>query len=175
MSSEQRQLANQLENKTEQTEGPFNYIKGNIKSNEIILMQCGIGKVNAAAGTVELIRNMVHTAMEKGGNVREEVQTILALTLARSAAIVYGQVLSEEEMANLVDSLFACPTPGYTPDGKTVLINFEKIESSEQVRICDFMNGACYVLDGSVKQITNKMVLYVPKGIAIEKIEANKA
>lgn len=60
-------------------------------------------------------------------------------------------------------------------DGKTVLINFEKIESSEQVRICDFMNGACYVLDGSVKQITNKMVLYVPKGIAIEKIEANKA
>lgn len=60
-------------------------------------------------------------------------------------------------------------------DGKTVLINFEKIEPSEQVRICDFMNGACYVLDGSVKQITNKMVLYVPKGIAIEKIEANKA
>lgn len=60
-------------------------------------------------------------------------------------------------------------------DGKTLLINFEKIESSEQVRICDFMNGACYVLDGSVKQITNKMVLYVPKGIAIEKIEANKA
>ena len=60
-------------------------------------------------------------------------------------------------------------------DGKTVLINFEKIESSEQVRICDFMNGACYVLDGSVKQITNKMVLYVPKGIAIEKIESNKA
>lgn len=75
---------------------------------------------------VELIRNMVHTAMEKGGNVREEVQTILALTLARSAAIVYGQVLSEEEMANLVDSLFACPTPGYTPDGKTVLITVKE-------------------------------------------------
>ncbi|HJA86294.1 MAG TPA: DNA mismatch repair endonuclease MutL [Candidatus Bacteroides avicola] len=75
---------------------------------------------------MELIRNMVHTAMEKGGNVREEVQTILALTLARSAAIVYGQVLSEEEMANLVDSLFACPTPGYTPDGKTVLITVKE-------------------------------------------------
>ena len=75
---------------------------------------------------VELIRNMVHTAMEKGGNVREGVQTILALTLARSAAIVYGQVLSEEEMANLVDSLFACPTPGYTPDGKTVLITVKE-------------------------------------------------
>ena len=76
----------------------------------------------------ELIRNMVHTALEKGGNVREEVQAVLALTLARSAAIVYGQVLSEEEMANLVDSLFASPTPGYTPDGKTVLITVKEEE-----------------------------------------------
>ena len=39
---------------------------------------------------------------------------------------------------------------------KAVLINYEKIEQSEQVRICDFMNGACYVLDGSVKRISAK-------------------
>ncbi len=79
---------------------------------------------------VELVRNMVHTAMEKGSDVKEEVQTMLALTLAKAAAIVYGQVLSNEEMANLVDSLFACPTPNYTPDGRTVLstIKEEDIE-----------------------------------------------
>ena len=35
----------------------FNVVKGTIKNNTIILMQCGIGKVNAAAGAVELIRN----------------------------------------------------------------------------------------------------------------------
>ena len=70
---------------------------------------------------VELVRNMVHTALEKGSDVKEEVQTLLALTLARAAAIVYGQVLSNEEMSALVDSLFACATPGYTPDGRTVL------------------------------------------------------
>ncbi len=77
---------------------------------------------------VELIKNMVHSALEKGGDVREEIQTALALTLARSAAIVYGQVLGEEEMANLVDSLFACPTPGYTPDGKVVLVTVKEEE-----------------------------------------------
>lgn len=79
---------------------------------------------------VELVRNMVHTAMEKGSDVKEEVQTMLALMLAKAAAIVYGQVLSNEEMANLVDSLFACPTPNYTPDGRTVLstIKEEDIE-----------------------------------------------
>ena len=69
---------------------------------------------------------MVHTAMEKGNDVKEEVQTILASTLARAAAIVYGQVLSNEEMSNLVDNLFACPSPNYTPDGKTVLATIKE-------------------------------------------------
>lgn len=75
---------------------------------------------------VDLVRNMLHTAMEKGNDVKEEVQNILALTLARAAAIVYGQVLSNEEMVNLVDGLFACPSPNYTPDGKTVLATIKE-------------------------------------------------
>ena len=70
---------------------------------------------------VELIQSMVHTAMEKGGKVKEEVQSNLALTLAKAAAIVPGQVLTNEEMNGLVDGLFAVATPNYTPDGKTVL------------------------------------------------------
>lgn len=77
---------------------------------------------------VELVRNMVHTAMEKGNDVKEEIQHILALTLARAAAIVYGQVLSNEEMVNLVDSLFACSAPNYTPDGKVVLTTIKEDE-----------------------------------------------
>ncbi|MEG2514491.1 MAG: DNA mismatch repair protein MutL, partial [Bacteroidaceae bacterium] len=77
----------------------------------------GIEGLNPA----DLIRDMIHTAMEKGNDVKEEVQNILALTLAKAAAIAYGQVLSNEEMVKLVDSLFACSMPNYTPDGKTVL------------------------------------------------------
>lgn len=79
---------------------------------------------------VILVRNMVHNAVEKGSDVKEEIHHILALTLSRAAAIVYGQVLSSEEMGCLVDSLFACPTPNYTPDGRTILttIKDEEIE-----------------------------------------------
>lgn len=77
---------------------------------------------------VDLVRNMLHTAMEKGNDVKEEIQSILALTLARAAAIVYGQVLSNEEMVSLVDNLFACPSPNYTPDGKTVLTTIKEEE-----------------------------------------------
>lgn len=75
---------------------------------------------------VELVRNMLHTAMEKGNDVKEEVQQILALTLARAAAIVYGQVLTNEEMVSLVDNLFACPSPNFTPDGRVVLTTIKE-------------------------------------------------
>lgn len=57
---------------------------------------------------------------------------------------------------------------------KSIIINYEKTEASEQVRICDFMNGACYVLDGSVRRISEKMVLYVPDGVTIESIITEK-
>ena len=45
----------------------------------------------------------------------------LALTLARKAAISYGEVLSNEEMDTLVNHLFACSDVNHTPDGKTIL------------------------------------------------------
>ncbi|MDR3118379.1 MAG: DNA mismatch repair endonuclease MutL [Mediterranea sp.] len=70
---------------------------------------------------VALVRNMVTNAIEKGSDIKEEVRHVLALTLARAAAIVYGQVLSGEEMSTLVGHLFACATPNYTPDGRAVL------------------------------------------------------
>ena len=46
----------------------------------------------------------------------------LHLSLARAAAIPYGQVLSNEEMENIVNSLFTCSNVNYTPDGKPILV-----------------------------------------------------
>lgn len=68
-----------------------------------------------------LIQDMLRTATEKSGKVKEEVQHTLALTMAKSAAIVVGQVLSNEEMQNLVEQLLTTSTPNYTPDGNPVL------------------------------------------------------
>ena len=69
----------------------------------------------------QLVSDLVHSAVDKGSKVKEEVQGVLALSLAKAAAIVPGQLLSNEEMNNLVDELLAISTPNYTPDGKTVL------------------------------------------------------
>ena len=78
----------------------------------------------------QLITNIVHSAIEKGCKVKEEVQSIIALSMARASAIVAGQVLSNNEMNALVDGLFSAPSPNYTPDGKTVLalMNDDDIE-----------------------------------------------
>jgi DNA mismatch repair protein MutL len=69
----------------------------------------------------ELIQNMLHAALEQGAGVREEIQNLLALTLARAAAIVYGQVLTPAEISSLLQSLFTSAAPNYTPDGLPVL------------------------------------------------------
>ena len=38
----------------------------------------------------------------------------------------------------------------------------------EQRRICDFVNGVCYVLDGCAKRISEQIVLYVPEGVDVD-------
>lgn len=70
---------------------------------------------------LELVRDMVESAKEKGVSAIDEVRQSLALTLARHAAIPQGQVLSNAEMEALVNDLFACSNVNYTPDGKNVL------------------------------------------------------
>ena len=83
---------------------------------------------------IELVRNMVHTAIEKGCKVKEEVQSSLALSLAKAAAIVPGQILSSEEMGNLVDGLLTSAMPNYTPDGKIILSVVKEEELEKMFR-----------------------------------------
>jgi DNA mismatch repair protein MutL len=45
----------------------------------------------------------------------------IAQSLARASAIDYGTDLEKEEADHLIDKLFACETPNYSPDGKKVL------------------------------------------------------
>ena len=45
----------------------------------------------------------------------------LALSLARHAAIPYGQLLNNEEIENIINQLFSCSNVNYTPDGKAIL------------------------------------------------------
>ena len=76
----------------------------------------------------KLVTEMLASAIEKKDNVQSAVQSNMALTMARSAAIVVGQVLSHEEMAAVVAELLACPMPNFTPDGKRIICIIEEQE-----------------------------------------------
>jgi DNA mismatch repair protein MutL len=71
--------------------------------------------------TQELLRQMVDTARQHEGGVRDELDRALALKMAEAEAIRYGHTMSLEEMRHLVSQLLELPMPGYTPDGKTII------------------------------------------------------
>ena len=79
---------------------------------------------------IALLRQMVGDALDSdGANISvsssslpsSPLQHVLALSLASSAAIPYGQVLSNDEMETLVNQLFACSDVNHTPDGHLIL------------------------------------------------------
>ncbi len=70
---------------------------------------------------VALVQDLVASAREKTTSAIDDINHSIALELARNAAVTYGQVLTNAEMENIVNSLFACSNFCYTPDGKKIL------------------------------------------------------
>ena len=55
--------------------------------------------------------------------------------------------------------------------GRAVLVNYERVELEEQRRLCDFINGVCYIMNGEVKRVSTSMVLYAPDGVNVYEAE----
>jgi len=54
----------------------------------------------------------------------------------------------------------------------SAIVNYERVELPEQQRICDFLNGVCYIKDGFVHRISNTMVLYAPNGVEVNEMKS---
>lgn len=77
---------------------------------------------------VTLVQDLVATAADKPSSPTQDICHAVALELARNAAVAYGQVLTNSEMENIVNDLFACSNFNYTPDGKRVLTLLRQTE-----------------------------------------------
>jgi DNA mismatch repair protein MutL len=77
-----------------------------------------------------IVESIIDCIKNKDANVKEVLHENIALTLAKAAAVGYGQPMAFEEMDHLVGQLFACSNPNYTPDGKkiVVVLSNEEIE-----------------------------------------------
>lgn len=63
-------------------------------------------------------------------NIKENLNEELAKSLARVSSMKVGKALTGEEMRELIDSLFACSNPNFTPNGKKIIhiLNAEEID-----------------------------------------------
>ena len=68
---------------------------------------------------VQLLQQMVADASSE--QELSALHSAVALSLAQSVAVPYGQVLSNDEMERIVNELFACSNVNYTPNGKSIL------------------------------------------------------
>lgn len=71
--------------------------------------------------TTELLHRMVQRSIDSGSDVKDEIQESIALSMAQATAIPYGYKMSEDEMSDIVDRLFASSAHNHTPDGKSII------------------------------------------------------
>ncbi|MBP5425869.1 MAG: DNA mismatch repair endonuclease MutL [Prevotella sp.] len=70
---------------------------------------------------VSLLRSIIADMAEATKAPLATQRERLALSLARVAAVPYGQLLTNDEMDTITNQLFACSNVNYTPDGRAIL------------------------------------------------------
>ena len=92
MTSEFEQLAKLLDGVIACSHNGIDYLTGRVGDNEIVLRQCGIGKVNAALGAAELIRAFSPDAMVSTGVAGGIDCCLGVMDVVVSSSIVYHDV-----------------------------------------------------------------------------------
>ncbi len=74
----------------------------------------------------KLLEEYKNSPLDAKKKAREQI----AISLAKASALNYGTELKQEEIDHLIDQLFACNIPNFSPEGKKVLniITIEDIE-----------------------------------------------
>lgn len=57
----------------------------------------------------------------------------------------------------------------YLKSNVAVIVNYQQVDTDTQQRMCDFLNGVCYVLGGSVQRVSEKVMLYAYASIEVDK------
>lgn len=84
--------------------------------------------------SAELLELFLEKFKSTGTDIKASVRERIALSMAVAGSINYGDTLSPGSMQELVDSLFACESPGYSPSGKPVVIIMTMDEIEKKFR-----------------------------------------
>lgn len=76
----------------------------------------------------EMIESILESYKLNTFDVKIDPFENLCKSMAKSAAIKYGKSLEEEEMTMILESLFNCENPLYSPSGKPIIMEMSKID-----------------------------------------------
>ncbi len=79
----------------------------------------------------ELFEGLLEQFKKNQSELQLPIQDSLALALAKRSSVKSGQKLAPEEIKSIVEGLFSCSKPNFSPDGRPTFFTFEtsKIES----------------------------------------------
>lgn len=127
MGKELELLKPMLENRSEQVVDGLTFHVGSVGEHEVVAMQCGIGKVNAAIGTVTMINHFAPDAIINSGVAGGADKSVNVMDVVVGARVAYHDVWCGPECdMGRVQGL-----PLYY-DGAPMLLN--KIESREDIK-----------------------------------------
>lgn len=92
MAKEHQQLTGLLTEHHAEQEGRYAFDSGRLGKNELILLQCGIGKVNAAVGTATLIRRYVPDCIISTGCAGGIDESLKVMDVVVSTEVSYHDV-----------------------------------------------------------------------------------
>jgi DNA mismatch repair protein MutL len=77
-----------------------------------------------------LLESILDEYKNKQTDIKVKAKERLILSLASASAVNYGRSLSDAEMQEIIDRLFACENPNYSPSGHAIIsiINLEEID-----------------------------------------------
>ncbi len=90
----------------------------------------GVPDLLGTGSVIDLLLTMLDNAKTTGGELTDGMHESISLSLAEVSAIKIGQKLTNEEMSDLIDRLFACSNHNFTPNGKKIMtiLTHEEIE-----------------------------------------------
>ena len=162
MDKEFRRISELLDGLKVEIDGGRKFVTGRLGDNELVLHQCGIGKVNAAIGASEMIRLynpdlMVSTGCAGGGRTDMEVMDIVA-----STELAYHDVYCGEAMGKTVYGQVQGMPARYTSPSELV----EKAKSvSPRVHAGLIVTGDWFV---DSKEKMREIVGHFPEAAAVD-------
>jgi cell division inhibitor SepF len=121
--------------------------------------QYEMGKMRTAEGGSVAFGGMKYTAYAMKEEPVMRVKPQLTVVKGSGMSVKIHKPTKFEEVRTIADDLLG---------NNVVIVNYEMVDEGGQRKINDFVNGVCYVTDGHVDQISERIVLYTPEGIDAE-------